>query len=186
MANKDKTPKYPNPKFFHLKDKINWKAQGANAMEFAGIAVKVIKNTDPKDFVELWKNNFKATGKRIAIEPFAVESSLIESMLVDFSTPITIAAIRSLPGIAELLANLRKAQDNFNAASDKQTANAIDKPASATELKKDMLLLLNDRLIPYLNTMMMANPDVFGTFAKQTEVEIDRANGTVPQRSTKE
>ena len=141
---------------------------------------------DQKDAAYAIKSIFDKYGKRIATEPFAVESSLIESMLVDFSTPITIAAIRSLPGIPELLAKLRKAQDDFNAASDKQIANAIDKPASATELKRDMLLLLNDRLIPYLNTMMMANPDVFGTFAKQTEAEIDRANGTLPQRSTNE
>ena len=132
------------------------------------------------------KSIFDKYGKRIAIEPFAVESSLIESMLVDFSTPITIAAIQNLPGVAELIVKLRKAQDDFNAASDKQTANAADKPASATELKKEMLTLLNDKLIPYLNTMMMANPDVFGTFAKQAEVEIDRANATVTKRSNDE
>ena len=141
---------------------------------------------DQKEAAYALKSIFDKYGKRIAIEPFAVESSLIESMLVDFSTPITIAAIQSLPGVAELIVKLRKAQDDFNAASDKQTANAADKPASATELKKEMLTLLNDKLIPYLNTMMMANPDVFGTFAKQAEVEIDRANATVTKRSNDE
>ncbi len=141
---------------------------------------------DQKEAAYAIKSIFDKYGKRIAIEPFAVESSLIESMLVDFSTPITIAAIQSLPGVAELIVKLRKAQDDFNAASDKQTANAADKPASATELKKEMLTLLNDKLIPYLNTMMMANPDVFGTFAKQAEVEIDRANATVTKRSNDE
>lgn len=141
---------------------------------------------DQKEAAYAIKSIFDKYGKRIAIEPFAVESSLIESMLVDFSTPITIAAIQSLPGVAELIVKLRKAQDDFNAASDKQTANAADKPASATELKKEMLGMLNDKLIPYLNTMMMANPDVFGTFAKQAEVEIDRANATVTKRSNDE
>ena len=140
-----------------------------------------------KDAAYAIKSIFDRYGKRIASEPFAVESSLIESMLVDFSTPVTLAAIKALPGVGELLAQLRLAQDKFNEASDKQTAaNAADKPPSATELKKDMLNLLNDRLIPYLNTMMMANPDVFGTFAKQAEVEIDRANATVAPRSPKD
>ena len=81
MAKKDKTPKYPNPKFFRMKDKINWKAQGANAMEFLGIAGKLIKNVDPKDFAELWKNNFKATGKRIAIEAKAIKEMTPEERM---------------------------------------------------------------------------------------------------------
>ena len=138
---------------------------------------------DQKEAAYALKSIFDKYGKRIASEPFAVESSLIESMLVDFGAPITVAAVHSLPGIAELLAQLRKAQDDFNAASDRQTAaNATEKPASATELKKEMLGQMNERLIPYLNTMMMVNYDVYGTFAKQVEVEIERANSTTGQR----
>ena len=141
---------------------------------------------DQKEAAYALKSIFDKYGKRIASEPFAVESSLIESMIFDFNTPITLAAVATLPGVTELLGQLRAAQDAFNTASDKQTeANAAEKPPSATAIKKDMLTLFNDRLIPYLNTMMMANPDVFATFARQAEVEIDRANATVTQRSTK-
>ena len=114
-----------------------------------------------KDAAYAIKSIFDRYGKRIASEPFAVESSLIESMLVDFSTPVTLAAIKALPGVGELLAQLRLAQDKFNEASDKQTvANAVDKPPSATELKKDMLNLLNDLKERYRFTYLFITHDL--------------------------
>ena len=141
---------------------------------------------DQKEAAYALKAVYDKYGKRMASEPFAVESALIESMLVDFGTPITLAAVSTLPGVAELSARLRSAQDAFNTASDRQTeANAGDKLPCATEIKKSLLSLLNERLIPYLNTMMMVNPDGLGTFARQVEVEIDRANDTVARRSSK-
>ena len=142
---------------------------------------------DQKDAARALKCIFDKYGKRIASEPFAVESSLIESMIIDFKVPEALTAIAILPGVAELLAQLRTAQDAFNAASDRRTEiNAAIKQPTASELKKELVLLLNDRLIPFLDIMGMVNPDVFGAFTKQIEVEIERANATVAKRGTKE
>ncbi len=140
-------------------------------------AIPPVPYLDKKEAAYTLKSYYGKYGRRIADEPFAVESSLIESLLMDFSVSEAQPAIAALPGVAELLAILRSAQDDFNAASDRQTEiAAADKPPSATMLRRDLVRDINEKLIPYLNTMMMVRPEVFDPFARIVEVEIDRAN----------
>ena len=40
--------KYIDPKFFRMKDQIDWKAQGRNMKEIAGIVGELVKETDWK------------------------------------------------------------------------------------------------------------------------------------------
>lgn len=128
---------------------------------------------------------FDKYGKRIVSESYATESSLIESLLIDLSAPELAGMIAQLPGIAELIAALRRAQDDFNVAKDQQTERAAsDDAPSATSLRKNLIAKVNDRLIPYLNAMAIANEAVFGAFIKQVEVEIGRANDTVSRRKS--
>lgn len=128
---------------------------------------------------------FDKYGKRIVSESYATESSLIESLLIDLSAPELAGMIAQLPGIAELIAALRRAQDDFNVAKDLQTERAAsDDAPSATSLRKNLIAKVNDRLIPYLNAMAIANEAVFGAFIKQVEVEIGRANDTVSRRKS--
>ena len=128
---------------------------------------------------------FDKYGKRIVSESYATESSLIESLLIDLSAPELAGMIAQLPGIAELIAALRRAQDDFNVAKDQQTERAAsDDAPSATSLRKGITVKINDRLIPYLNAMNIANEAVFGAFVKQVEVEIGRTNDTVSRRKS--
>lgn len=128
---------------------------------------------------------FDKYGKRIVSESYATESSLIESLLIDLSAPELAGMIAQLPGIAELIAALRRAQDDFNVAKDQQTERAAsDDAPSATSLRKGITAKINDRLIPYLNAMAIANEAVFGAFIKQVEVEIGRVNDTVSRRKS--
>ena len=60
--------KYPNPKFFRLKDNINWKAQLENIREVGSIAGKMLKQTDWKAFGRKQAENFKATRARVEKE----------------------------------------------------------------------------------------------------------------------
>lgn len=128
---------------------------------------------------------FDKYGRRIVGESYATESSLIESLLIDLSAPELAGMIAQLPGIAELIAALRRAQDDFNVAKDQQTERAAsDDAPSATSLRKNLIAKVNDRLIPYLNAMAIANEAVFGAFIKQVEVEIGRANDSVSRRKS--
>ncbi len=60
--------KYIDPKNFRLKDEIDWKAQGKNIKEIAGIVGEMIKETDWKDVAASLKKDAKGTKKRLVHE----------------------------------------------------------------------------------------------------------------------
>ena len=55
MAKKTKV-QYPDPKFWHAKDNMNWKAQGENLMEVVGIFGQMIPGCEDKykDVKAVW------------------------------------------------------------------------------------------------------------------------------------
>ncbi len=114
-------------------------------------------------------------GKSIVNETYARESSLIESMLEDFAAESLADAIKSLDGVADLIASLRTAQDEFNAANDTATAA---KGESAYSIKKPLLAAINEKLVPYLTAMGAVNAE-YADFAAKADVEIAKANASV-------
>ena len=60
--------KYPNPAFFRAKDHIDWKAQGKNFMEVAGICMEMAKEADYKAFAKLQLDRCKDDLARCALE----------------------------------------------------------------------------------------------------------------------
>ena len=56
---------YPNPKFRKAKDNIDWKKQGQNLMEVAGIFGGMLKEVDWKAFGAKTVQDFKADGERM-------------------------------------------------------------------------------------------------------------------------
>ena len=120
--------------------------------------------------------------KGITSESYANESSLIESMLEDFFESGLDESINALEGIGSYLADLRTAQDDFNAANDEFTAANANKGESATAIKKPLLSAINDKLVPYLTAMNMANKAVYGDFATKANAEIEKVNTSVAKR----
>ena len=60
--------KYIDPKFFRMKDQIDWKAQAENMKEIGGIVRELIKETDWKDVAGSISKDVKGTAKRLALE----------------------------------------------------------------------------------------------------------------------
>ena len=60
--------KYPNPKFFRMKDHMDWKKQGENLMEVVGICTEMFKEADHKAFWKLQLDRTKDDLKRVALE----------------------------------------------------------------------------------------------------------------------
>ncbi len=60
--------KYPNPKFFRMKDHMDWKLQAENLKEVGGIIGDLLKETDWKDVGKGCLSDAKGFGKRIAYE----------------------------------------------------------------------------------------------------------------------
>lgn len=125
---------------------------------------------------------FKKYGAGIVNESYARESSLIESMLSDFSADSLDESIAALDGIPELLTSLRKLQNEFNQVSDDYNAAMSIKSESATELKKLLLSAINDKLATYVSAMALSNPAAFEEFVAKADTEISRINATVAKR----
>lgn len=137
-----------------------------------------------KEAAEKLRAIFAKYGKSIASANYATESSFIESLLEDFDAADAQKAVTALDGVSELLAHIRAAENAFKKASDDYTAATSAKLDSATSLKKPLVAAVNDKLIPYLAAMAMANAAVYGDFISKVEREIDRVNATATRRAS--
>lgn len=133
-----------------------------------------------KEAAKKLKAVFDKYGKSITTANYVSESSLIESLLEDFSKEEE--AVSLLDGIKEILEQIRSAQDAFVKASDEYNAASTVKTESASSLKKPLLSAINDKLIPYITAMQMANSAVYADFATKAEGEIKRVNEIVLRR----
>lgn len=113
------------------------------------------------------------------------ESSMTESLLEDLGTESLAGHVAALEGVAEAIAAIRAAQDAFTAANDSYIAASGSKGASASSLKKPLLAAINEKLVPYLTAMQIANNADCAAFAAAVETEIARLNEAVSKRSKK-
>lgn len=125
---------------------------------------------------------FSKYGKKIVNETYASESSLIESLLEDLGA--LEAEAKLLEGVADLVATLRAAQDEFNAANDELTAAKTARGESATQVKKELVALVNLKIVPYLGAV--GGAEAYRDFAAKAEAEIVRANAATDRRTKKE
>ena len=119
-------------------------------------------------------------GKAIVNEPYARESSLIESMLEDFGKAELADSVKALDGVGDLISGLRAAQDEFNKANDSATAAATSKGESAYAIKKPLLASINEKLVPYL-TALGTLPD-YKDFVAKCDAEVTKANASVTKK----
>ena len=117
-------------------------------------------------------------GKSIVNEAYARESSLIESMLEDLAAEGLADAIALLEGVGDLIASLRTAQDDFNAANDAATAAIAERGEPAYAIKKPLLAAINDKLVPYITAMGAVSAE-YADFGNKADVEISKANASV-------
>lgn len=141
----------------------------------------VIPIPEKKEAAKRLEATFSKYGKRIVNENYASESSLIESLLEDFSA--LKSEMKILEGVETLMEQLRHAQDEFNAANDAYTIAKSEKYENATEIKKMLVAFINERLVPYLGAVRVAEP--YTNFASQVETEIKRVNDIATRRSKK-
>ena len=113
---------------------------------------------------------------------YVSESSMIESMLKDLAAAEAMAGIEKLDGIAEMVSAIRAAQDDFTAANDAFVKAEGSRGASASSYKKPILSVINDKIVPYLNTMAVVGNTAVADFAKGVETEITRVNEIVAKR----
>ncbi|SHJ98038.1 hypothetical protein SAMN05444280_1455 [Tangfeifania diversioriginum] len=126
-------------------------------------------------------------GLSVVGESYAIESSLIQSLLTDLAKPKYQSSIEALSGCAELIAALQTAQADFEQARvayEEEKAREGNRQ-NATEVKKEVLDITNDKLVVYLRAMIQLDDATFGDFGRTVGEIIAENNETVKRRRKK-
>ena len=110
------------------------------------------------------------------------KSKMIESMMVDFAAESLAKSKEDLEGVSEAIASVRSAQDSFMAKKDDFITANTNKTASASSYKKPIMTLINNKLVPYLDAMVIAENENCLSFASKIAEEISRMNETIDRR----
>lgn len=131
---------------------------------------------------------FKKYGVKITGENYASQSTLINSLLGDFSATELKPSIEALAGVKEVLVEIQTKQDAFAALrSDYEKAQVSQKEkSSATSLRKPLLELINKKVVPYLVAMSVAQPELFKNLTAEASEIITSTNEAIKARSKKE
>lgn len=131
---------------------------------------------------------FKKYGVKITGENYASQSTLINSLLGDFSATELKPSIEALAGVKEALAEIQTKQNAFaTLRSDYEKAQVSQKEkSSATSLRKPLLELINKKAVPYLVAMSIAQPELFKNFTAEASEIITSTNEAIKARSKKE
>ena len=140
-----------------------------------------------KDAALVLLNLFDNYGLAMVSESYATESSLISSLLLDLAKPKFQNAIALLSGCAELIAELQTAQTDFEQARITYEAEkALDgMQNNATELKKEVLGIVNDKIVVYLRAMEQVDAATYGVFTGTCAQMIADNNEQVKKRKSK-
>ncbi|MDM8159712.1 DUF6261 family protein [Labilibaculum sp. K2S] len=130
------------------------------------------------------ENVLQQYGLSIQNEDYAEESADIDSLLNDLSKPDVVAAIAKLQGVPETIDALSTAQKDFeNLALQQAEGESVKKDlASASQLKKEGIIEINDNLVGYMNTMAKVKPATYEATAKTIAELIDKNNELVKRR----
>jgi hypothetical protein len=130
---------------------------------------------------------FDNYGISLVSESYTTESALISSMLLEFQKPEYTTHIANLSGCSELLQALSAAQDDFEQARIAyETEKAQDgMVANATEVKKEVVAIVNNKIVVYLQAMQEANPATYGALAATCAQMIAENNEQVRRRQQK-
>lgn len=129
---------------------------------------------------------FEKYGLKIIGESYATESSMIASMLDDLSKENIIDAINLLTGCADVITALQTTQTEFEEARiayEQQKAHESTR-ANATEIKAEVLEIINNKIVVYLRAMEMVNEPNYGAFARTIATIIAENNEVVKKRRT--
>ncbi len=118
---------------------------------------------------------------------YADQSSNVEAMLMDLSAPELKPHTVDLPGVSQAIGNVRTAQTGFTAkrVAWEKARGIKSEGASASELKKPLLQLINAQLVPYLSAVRKGNPDTYAQFADAVTQVIENTNTSIRRRGSK-
>ena len=168
-------------KFFSETDKADsWRDSAVRDLGTFIAGQAVLKNEEKRNAALSLKAIFDKYGKRITLSSNEQETSLIVSMLEDFEAQKDSFAL--LDGLEDLIKDLTDAQKAFDDASKNYRDSKANKGESATSAKKDVLSIINLRLVPFLNSV--SQDENSKDFSSKVEIVIEKVNSLVSAHST--
>ncbi len=130
---------------------------------------------------------FEHYGLEITGKSYAIESSLIESLLLEFEDANLQLPISKLPGLSVLITELTTAELEFKEASvDFEAEKAEDGiKESASKVKVEVLSIINEKIVIYLRAMIQVNEPTYGELTRTIAQIIDDNNIIVKKRMKK-
>lgn len=127
---------------------------------------------------------FEKYGLKIIEDSYVTESTLINSMLEDFASAEVQPEVAKLPGLEDLLAELKTAQTEFETARvNYESEIALEnKEENATKVKKETALIINEQLVVYLRAMVQVDKTKYEEFTLAVDKIIDDTNEQVKKR----
>jgi hypothetical protein len=123
-------------------------------------------------------------GFELVNENYASESGSLEALFKDMKRPEVVAQLEVLPGEPDLMVKLEAEQNEFkDAETEWLDAQSKDiQEVSASEVKRDVLKVINKKLVVYLRAMMQVEPDTYRDLSTKIALLIDQANSLEKRR----
>lgn len=110
-------------------------------------------------------------------------TTLINVMLTRLAEPSMTSSVAALPGLEQVLAELQAAQTDFvGKRLEYLKLVLLDKSEIATDLKDEIMTLVNERLIVHLEAMSKVQPAAYGEFATLVDALVSKCNERVRRR----
>lgn len=156
---------------------------------FHYLVVGFMHHPDPaiKTAAETIETVFDKYGLSLTGESYASESSLINSLISDLVNPDLQASIVLLPGCAQIIENIKTAQEDFAQThiayeAEKAKEGTLE---NASTIKKETVSIINDRLVVYLRAMEQVDETTYGEFVRTLAQLIADNNEQVKKRRKK-
>lgn len=149
------------------------------------IGYRSMRSAEIKESAEKLYAIFERYGTKITRENYSSESAHIESLLRDLSATELQDAIGKLLGVSDTIEELRTRQTAFHSErmAYEKALSVQGATASATSLKKQLIEIINTKLVSYLSALQ--EEASHSDFAKVVAQVIDSANETVLRRNKK-
>jgi len=119
---------------------------------------------------------------------YAAQSTLLDSFVEDMNRPEVLSSVEKLKGFKSLSEQLSTDISNFKLA-ERELLNARkqeQKSSNATAAKKEVLQLVNTKLVVYLRAMVQVNAPVYQDLVAELMLLISTSNRLVKSRRTRE
>lgn len=126
---------------------------------------------------------FEKYGVGVALENYAIETSLIAAFLKDVGTEQMKVAVQVVPYLEDLIKRLVAAQHAFEVADNAWNLVKSNKTTTASTLKKELFNIINNQIVTYLTALSGINPDYKDIAIEINEI-IATANRTVTRKKS--